>query len=125
MPRRSQSGSVTTREHKGHPPWPDYYTQSQQDLPDEMTRQDRASSGQAYSESGGPEVAGDRAESFEQKTMAKAERASVLAATAVNRARSMATGLESLARRRPFSALASAMLVGVVLGLFGRRRRSQ
>jgi ElaB/YqjD/DUF883 family membrane-anchored ribosome-binding protein len=45
-----------------------------------------------------------------------------LAATASDRAHSFASELESLARRKPLSTIAGALLAGVIIGLLGRRR---
>jgi ElaB/YqjD/DUF883 family membrane-anchored ribosome-binding protein len=50
---------------------------------------------------------------------------SALAATASDRAHTFASELESLARRKPLSTIAGALLAGVVIGLLGRRRRSK
>ncbi len=45
-----------------------------------------------------------------------------LAATASDRAHSFASELESLARRKPLSTIAGALLAGVIIGWLGRRR---
>ena len=45
-----------------------------------------------------------------------------LAATASDRAHSFASELESLARRKPLSTIAGALIAGVIIGLLGRRR---
>lgn len=122
MPRRSQPRTDIPDEQR--PPWPDQFTQSQYDRPDQMTPGDRASpSRQAYAESEGPEVSGIEAENFEQNSAA-AEKASALAERTRNRAQSIASQLESFTRRKPFSALASAFVAGIVFVLLGRRRRS-
>jgi ElaB/YqjD/DUF883 family membrane-anchored ribosome-binding protein len=47
---------------------------------------------------------------------------SALAATASDRAQSWASELESLARRKPLSTIAGALVAGVIIGLLGRRR---
>jgi hypothetical protein len=49
---------------------------------------------------------------------------SALAATASDRAYGYASELESLARRKPLSTMAGALLAGIVIGLLGRWRRS-
>jgi hypothetical protein len=51
-----------------------------------------------------------------------AAKGSALAETASERAQGLAAELESFARRRPLSAIAAAMLAGVVIGMLGRRR---
>jgi hypothetical protein len=48
-------------------------------------------------------------------------RAAAAARHASRSARSVADELESFARRQPLSALAGALLIGVVLGMFSRR----
>jgi ElaB/YqjD/DUF883 family membrane-anchored ribosome-binding protein len=45
-----------------------------------------------------------------------------LAATASDRAHSFASELESLARRKPLSTIAGALVAGIIIGLLGRRR---
>jgi ElaB/YqjD/DUF883 family membrane-anchored ribosome-binding protein len=50
------------------------------------------------------------------------EKGSALAETATERAQSLASELEVWARRRPLSAIAGAMLAGIVIGMLGRRR---
>ena len=45
-----------------------------------------------------------------------------LAATATDRAQSLASELESFARRKPLSAMTGALVAGIILGLLGRRR---
>lgn len=151
MPRRNQPRTDVPDEQQ--PPWPDQFTQSQYDQPEQMSPQDRASTGhQPYSESAGPEVA--KAENLEQNTgsqvgdlasraaetiqtvseniseqvgstsRAAADKASALVSRTVNRAQSMASELESFTRRKPFSALAGAFLAGIAFVLLGRRRRS-
>lgn len=47
---------------------------------------------------------------------------SALAARTSDRAHTFASELESLARRKPLSTIAGAVLAGVVIGLLGRRR---
>jgi ElaB/YqjD/DUF883 family membrane-anchored ribosome-binding protein len=49
---------------------------------------------------------------------------SALAATASDRAQNWAAELESLARRKPLSTIAGALVAGIILGLLRRRRRS-
>jgi ElaB/YqjD/DUF883 family membrane-anchored ribosome-binding protein len=49
---------------------------------------------------------------------------SALAATASDRAHGYASELESLARRKPLSTMAGALLAGIIIGLLGRRRRA-
>jgi ElaB/YqjD/DUF883 family membrane-anchored ribosome-binding protein len=55
-------------------------------------------------------------------SIAAADTASAMVDSAANSARSMARDLESFTRRQPLSALAGALLIGVVLGMFSRRR---
>lgn len=45
-----------------------------------------------------------------------------LAATASDRAHTFASELESLARRKPLSTIAGALVAGIIIGLLGRRR---
>jgi hypothetical protein len=45
-----------------------------------------------------------------------------LAATASDRAHSFASEIEALARRKPLSTIAGALLAGVIIGWLGRRR---
>jgi hypothetical protein len=52
------------------------------------------------------------------------QQGSALAATASDRAYGYASELESLARRKPLSTMAGALIAGIVIGLLGRRRRS-
>lgn len=53
---------------------------------------------------------------------AAVEKGSALANTAIERGRSLATDLESFTRRRPLSALAVALLTGLIVGLIRRKR---
>jgi ElaB/YqjD/DUF883 family membrane-anchored ribosome-binding protein len=47
---------------------------------------------------------------------------SALATTASDHAHNWASELESLARRKPLSTIAGALVAGVIIGLLGRRR---
>jgi hypothetical protein len=47
---------------------------------------------------------------------------SALAATASDRAHSWASELEALARRKPLSTIAGALVAGLIIGFLGRRR---
>ena len=50
------------------------------------------------------------------------QKGSALANTAVERGRSLAMDLEAFTRRRPLSALAGALLTGLIVGLLRRKR---
>jgi ElaB/YqjD/DUF883 family membrane-anchored ribosome-binding protein len=50
-----------------------------------------------------------------------ADRGSAIASTATEQAKTFASELESMARRNPIGALAGAVLVGVLIGVLGRR----
>lgn len=50
-----------------------------------------------------------------------AQRGSVMASTATNQAKSLASELEAMARRNPIGALAGAVMVGIMIGMLGRR----
>ena len=50
-----------------------------------------------------------------------ADRGSAMASTATEQAKTFASELESMARRNPIGALAGAVLVGVLIGVLGRR----
>jgi hypothetical protein len=50
------------------------------------------------------------------------EKSSFLAESAGVRAQGLASELEIWARRRPLSAIAGAMLAGIILGMLSRRR---
>jgi ElaB/YqjD/DUF883 family membrane-anchored ribosome-binding protein len=50
------------------------------------------------------------------------EKSSALAESATGRVQSLALELEIWARRRPLSAIAGAMLAGILIGMLGRRR---
>jgi ElaB/YqjD/DUF883 family membrane-anchored ribosome-binding protein len=50
-----------------------------------------------------------------------AHRGSAIASTATDQAKTFASELESMARRNPIGAIAGAVLVGVLIGVLGRR----
>jgi len=50
-----------------------------------------------------------------------ADRGSAIASTATEQAKTFASELESMARRNPIGAIAGAVLVGVLIGVLGRR----
>ena len=50
------------------------------------------------------------------------EKSSSLAETTAERAQDLASELEIWARRRPLSAIAAAMLAGIIIGMLGHRR---
>jgi ElaB/YqjD/DUF883 family membrane-anchored ribosome-binding protein len=50
-----------------------------------------------------------------------AERGSTAASAATDQAKTMATELEKIARGNPLGAIAGALVVGVVIGMMGRR----
>jgi len=50
-----------------------------------------------------------------------ADRGAEMASTATQQAKSFASELENMARRNPIGALAGAVVIGVMIGLFGRR----
>jgi hypothetical protein len=55
-------------------------------------------------------------------SIAAADCASAIMDGAATSARSLVQDLENVARRQPLSALAGALLIGVVFGMFSRRR---
>jgi hypothetical protein len=87
-----QRGQTEFSSLEGQPPYPDWS--------DEMNESDRDFADQ----------------------MTPFDRASAIAESAANSARSIGRDLESFARRQPLSALAGALLIGVVLGMLSRRR---
>jgi ElaB/YqjD/DUF883 family membrane-anchored ribosome-binding protein len=50
-----------------------------------------------------------------------ADKGAEMASTASDRAKSLGTELENMARRNPIGALAGAVVLGVLIGLMGRR----
>ena len=50
-----------------------------------------------------------------------ADRGSAMASTATEQAKTIASELEGMARRNPIGAIAGAVLVGIVIGVLGRR----
>ena len=50
-----------------------------------------------------------------------ADRGSAMASTATDQAKTFASELEGMARRNPLGAIAGAVLVGIMIGLLGRR----
>jgi ElaB/YqjD/DUF883 family membrane-anchored ribosome-binding protein len=50
-----------------------------------------------------------------------AERGAIVASAAADQAKTFATELENIARRNPLGALAGAVVVGVLIGMVGRR----
>jgi ElaB/YqjD/DUF883 family membrane-anchored ribosome-binding protein len=50
-----------------------------------------------------------------------AQRGSAMASTATDQAKSLASELEAMARRNPIGALAGAVMVGIMIGMLGRR----
>jgi ElaB/YqjD/DUF883 family membrane-anchored ribosome-binding protein len=50
-----------------------------------------------------------------------AQRGTAMASTATDQAKSLASELEAMARRNPIGALAGAVMVGIMIGMFGRR----
>ena len=50
-----------------------------------------------------------------------AERGSAMASTATDQAKTFASELESMARRNPIGAMAGAVMVGILIGMLGRR----
>ncbi|HEY7748173.1 MAG TPA: hypothetical protein VH933_05810 [Aestuariivirgaceae bacterium] len=128
MPRHKQSVSQDRAEKSGRPPWPDQVTESQYDLPEEMESADRAATetvAHRVSERGAQAARSVRAagERITTTGSAAAERVSALAGVARDVSKSVATRVESFTQRRPLSALAGALLAGLVLGLSRRRRR--
>jgi ElaB/YqjD/DUF883 family membrane-anchored ribosome-binding protein len=51
-----------------------------------------------------------------------AHQGTALASSASDRAHTLASELESLARRKPLSTIAGALVAGIIIGLMGRRR---
>ena len=50
-----------------------------------------------------------------------AERGSAMASTATDQAKTFASEFESMARRNPIGAMAGAVMVGILIGMLGRR----
>ncbi len=50
-----------------------------------------------------------------------AERGSAMASTATDQAKTFASELENMARRNPIGAMAGAVMVGILIGMLGRR----
>jgi ElaB/YqjD/DUF883 family membrane-anchored ribosome-binding protein len=50
-----------------------------------------------------------------------AQRGSAMASTATDQAKSFASEVESMARRNPIGAMAGAVMVGILIGMLGRR----
>jgi ElaB/YqjD/DUF883 family membrane-anchored ribosome-binding protein len=50
-----------------------------------------------------------------------ADRGSAMASTATEQAKTFASEVESMARRNPIGAIAGALLVGIMIGVLGRR----
>jgi ElaB/YqjD/DUF883 family membrane-anchored ribosome-binding protein len=51
-----------------------------------------------------------------------AQRGSTMAATATDQARSVASEFEGMVRRNPLGAMTGAVMVGILIGMLGRRR---
>jgi ElaB/YqjD/DUF883 family membrane-anchored ribosome-binding protein len=51
-----------------------------------------------------------------------AQRGSAMASTATDQAKTFASEVENMARRNPIGAMAGAVVVGILIGMLGRRR---
>lgn len=86
----------------------DTVTQFMAEAADQATRSARAMSSNVVDRVG--DVAGDIA-----------QKGSAMASTATDQAKSLASELETMARRNPIGALAGAVMVGILVGMLGRR----
>jgi ElaB/YqjD/DUF883 family membrane-anchored ribosome-binding protein len=64
----------------------------------------------------------DALDTAKKKTSEVADKASDLAGSASEQAKTFASELERMGRANPLAAMAGALLVGVVIGLMGRGR---
>jgi hypothetical protein len=126
MPHRSQAEPLNDEQ----PPYPDWSQESDRDFADQMALSDRAYLPPRQGEDRAPAGAARGVRTIGETiidrvsatSVAAADCASAMVDSAANSARSMARDLEGFARRQPLSALAGALLIGVVLGMFSRRR---
>jgi ElaB/YqjD/DUF883 family membrane-anchored ribosome-binding protein len=68
------------------------------------------------------EVGSGAAKTLKAATDVVTHQGTALAASASDRAHTLASELESLARRKPLSTIAGALVAGIIIGLMGRRR---
>jgi hypothetical protein len=148
MSPRNQSGYDPVGDPRtGRPPLPEDRDRARRALPDEIDSDSPDSSSFAGAHSGelenGEGEAGDRStlgrfasEGSEAlraaggtvtsqvgaATSVAMERSSELANTASRRLRTYSDEVAAFTRRRPIGALAGAVIVGILLGLMGRRR---
>ncbi|HKG73596.1 MAG TPA: hypothetical protein VKA79_05105 [Aestuariivirgaceae bacterium] len=120
MPYRSQAEPLSEQ-----PPYPDWSQESDRDFADHIAPFDRAYS-PPRQPAGAPRTVRAIGETIIDRvhatSVAAAGCASAMMGSAATGARSMAQDLEGFARRQPLTALAGALLIGVVCGMFNRRR---
>jgi hypothetical protein len=129
MPHRSQAESLNV-EQPPYPDWAEEMNESARDFADKMAPSDRTypppRPGDDAALAGSARTVRAIGETIIERvgatSIAAADCASAMVDSAANSARSMARDLESFARRQPLSALAGALLIGVALGMFSRRR---
>jgi ElaB/YqjD/DUF883 family membrane-anchored ribosome-binding protein len=129
MPHRSRAESLNV-EQPPYPDWSEEMSESARDFADQMAPSDSAYPPPPPGDDAALAGAAHRAraigetliERVSATSIAAADTASAMVDSAANSARSMARDLESFTRRQPLSALAGALLIGVVLGMFSRRR---
>lgn len=112
MPHRSHSDDLNFELQPPYPDWSDEMNETTRDFADQMAPSDQA----------GPPSRPTIVERVSATSIAAVDCASAMVDNAARSARSMARDLEIFARRQPLSALAGALLIGVVLGMVSRRR---
>ena len=125
MPHRSQAQPLSEQ-----PPYPDWSQESDRDFADQLAPLDRAYSPPGPGDDAAPAGAARTVRAMGETiidrvsatSVAAADCASAMVDSAATSARSMAQDLETFARRQPLSALAGALLIGIVFGMFSRRR---
>lgn len=132
MSQPKESESLNPVRQPPYPDWSDEMNDSARDFADQMAPSDRAypppRPGDDVGEGGAGAARTARAigetivERVSATGIAAVDSAAAIADSAANTARSMARDLETFARRQPLSALAGALLIGVVLGMVSRRR---
>jgi hypothetical protein len=129
MNRRNQSGYDPVGDARtGRPPLPEERDRSRGSLPDEINPEaasaDESTLGRLASEGGEAlRTASDTVTSqVSTVTSLAIERGSELATTASQQLQIYAEQLAAFTRRRPIGALAGAVIVGMLIGLLGRRR---
>jgi hypothetical protein len=123
MNRRNQSGYDSAGDARtGRPPLPEERDRPSRSLPDEIDPDAGNPPDYAAMQPGDTAASETVTSQVSAATSLAIERGTELATTASRQLQTYAEELASFTRRRPIGALAGAVIVGMLIGLLGRRR---